>query len=100
MDLEYALKKSTELLAPHGRLLIVGCAQPKGFVDWFIECLRIIPARIGSLIHGEKHGGNIGVPVQQPILSLRQIRNVSSVYLPGAKFRHGLYYRYLLTWIK
>ena len=97
MDLEFCLKKAKELLVPGGQLLIVGCAKPDGLADLSMECLRVVPAKIGSWLHGEK---KIGVPVQQPDLSLRQIRNVTDIYLPGAKVRRGLYYRYLLSWVK
>ena len=100
MDLEFCANKVKELLAPGGQLLVVGCSKPDGFVDSFIECLRVIPAKLGSLVHGEKNRGNIGVPVQEPNLSLRQICHVTDIYLPNAKLRRGLYYRYLLSWVK
>ena len=100
MDLESCIIKAKELLAPGGRLLVVGCSKPEGFVDFSIECLRVIPAKLGSLVHGEKNGGNIDVPVQQPYLSLRQICNITDIYLPNAKVHRGLYYRYLLSWVK
>ena len=100
MDLESCLSKAKELLAPEGRLLVVGCSKPEGFVDFSIECLRAVPAKLGSLVHGEKNGGNIGVPVQQPDLSLRQIRKITDIHMPNAKVHRGLYYRYLLSWVK
>ena len=100
MDLESCIIKAKELLAPGGRLLVVGCSKPEGFVDFSIECLRVIPAKLGSLVHREKNGGNISVPVQQPNLSLRQIRKITDIYMPNAKVHRGLYYRYLLSWVK
>ena len=100
MDLEFCIQKTRELLASGGQLLIVGCSKPDGLFDLFVECLRVIPAKLGSLVHGEKNGGNIGVPVQQPDLSLRQICNITDIYLPNAKIHRGLYYRYLLSWVK
>ena len=100
MDLESCLIKAKELLAAEGRLLVVGLSKPEGFVDFSIECLRAVPAKLGSLIHGEKNGGKIGVPVQPPNLSLREICNITDIYLPNAKVHRGLYYRYLLSWVK
>ena len=100
MDLESCIIKAKELLASGGRLLVVGCSKPEGFVDFAIECLRVFPAKLGSLVHGEKNGGNIGVPVQSPDLSLRQICNITDIYMPNAKIHRGLYYRYLLSWVK
>ena len=100
MDLESCIIKAKELLTPGGRLLVVGLSKPEGFIDFLIECLRAIPAKLGSLVHGEKNGGNIGVPVQQPDLSLRQIRKITDIHMPNAKVHRGLYYRYLLSWVK
>ena len=100
MDLESCILKVKELLVSGGQLLVVGCSKPDGFIDLSIDCLRVIPAKLCSMVHGEKNGGNIGVPVQQPNLSLRQIRNIISIYLPNAKVHRGLYYRYLLSWVK
>ena len=100
MDLESCIIKAKELLTPGGRLLVVGLSKPEGFIDFLIECLRAIPAKLGSLVHGEKNRGNIGVPVQPPNLSLRQICNITDIYMPNAKVHRGLYYRYLLSWVK
>lgn len=100
MEQRAGIQRAVELLAPGGVLLVVGCARPEGAADWLLEGLRVIPAKIGSLLHGEKNGGTIGVPVQQPDLSLAQIDEIARIYLPGRSLRRGLYYRYLLSWIK
>ena len=54
MDLRSCINKAKRLLASGGKILIVGCAKPDGLIDLFIECLRIIPAKLGSLAHGEQ----------------------------------------------
>ncbi len=100
MDTEAALRHAAALLSPGGLLLIVGCARPKGLSDLCIETLRVIPAKIGSLLHGEKNGGDIGVPIKEPTLSYKEIKAAVSKLLPGAVMRRGLYYRYLLSWKK
>lgn len=100
MDFARAVEKARGILAPGGRLLIVGCARPDGFADYVIEGLRMIPAKIGSILHGEKNGGNIGVPTKVPEISLEQVRTVAKEQLPGVRIRRGLYYRYLLEWTK
>ena len=100
MDLEFCINKAKGLLTSGGKLLIVGCAKPDGLIDLCIECLRVIPAKLGSLMHGERNGGHIGVPIQRPNLSLRQIHSITEIHLPNAKIHIGLYYRYLLLWIK
>lgn len=100
MDEAAALEKAKALLAPGGLLLVVGCARPESVLDWGIELLRVIPARLGSALHGERNGGNTGAPVAEPQLSLRDIRSLCRRILPGTKLRLGLYYRYLLIWKK
>ena len=100
MDQVRAMEKAKQLLASGGLLLIVGCAYPHGPADWCMEMLRVIPAKIGSYMHGEKNGGNIGMPVAAPTLSLKEIRDICRHRFPGARIRPGLYYRYLLLWAK
>ncbi len=100
MPLESSIVKAKNLLAKNGRLLLVGCARPQGLADYIIEALRVIPAKIGSLLHGERNGGRIGVPTQAPDTTLKEIRHTAARLLPGARIRLGLYYRYLLVWDK
>lgn len=100
MDQARAMEKAKNLLAPGGLLLIVGCVYPQGLADWCMEILRVTPAKIGSYMHGEKSGGNIGAPVATPTLPLKKIRDICRHHFPGATIRLGLYYRYLLQWSK
>lgn len=100
MDLAVTLRKAKGLLVPGGKILIVGLARVDGIADLLVEALRVIPAKIGSLIHGEREGGQIGVPTQAPPLSLKEIREIAGEYLPNAAFRRGLYYRYRMLWKK
>ncbi len=98
MDAEEALLRATDLLTPGGALLVVGLARPESAADYLTEALRVIPARIGSLLHGEGRGP--GVPVKAPETSLGEIRRTAARLLPDARIRRGLYYRYLLEWKK
>ncbi len=100
MDFAKAVGKAKEILAPGGRLLIVGCARPEGVADYLVEGLRVIPAKVGSVLHGEKNGGNIGVPTKMPEISRKQVKTAAEAQLPGVRIRRGLYYRYLLEWTK
>ena len=100
MDAEAALGRAADLLTPGGALLVVGLARPESAADYLTEALRVIPARIGSLLHGERNGGETGAPVKAPETSLDEIRRIAARLLPGARIRRGLYYRYLLEWEK
>ena len=77
-----------------------GCVRPCGFTDWLIEIMRMAPAKIGSVLHGEKIGGDIGVPTYKPNVCIADIRRLASRELPNSVIRRGLYYRYLLRWVK
>ena len=98
MNLEHSVSKAKGMLAPHGKLLVVGCASPHGFIDYIIEIARVLPARLGSHFRGEKKGGEIGVPTTKPTIGLIEIKRFSKRELPGVRIRRGLYFRYLLSW--
>ncbi len=100
MPLEQSLMKAKRLLKSNGKLLIVGCSKPVGVTDLLVECARVLPAKIGSILHGERNGGNIGVPTQIPEMSLQEIRRVAGQLLAGVRIHRALYYRYLLMWEK
>lgn len=100
MDEEAALLRARELLASGGILLIVGLTRPAGFADFLVEAARVIPAKIGSLLHGERHGGEIGVPTRAPAHATAEFRAICARSLPGMRFRRGLYYRVLVEWVK
>jgi len=98
MDLREALLKIREVLAPGGRLLIIGLADDKSFIDYLISGLLLIPIRIMDRLHGGMQ--DIGVRIADPKESIREIRQVAHELLPGAKIRRRFYYRYLLSWDK
>ena len=59
-------KKAGDLLAPCGKIPVIGLARSKSFTDFVIEGFHVLPVRIGSLLHGEQQAGDIGTPTQQP----------------------------------
>ncbi|MFC0212012.1 class I SAM-dependent methyltransferase [Paenibacillus chartarius] len=98
MELRTALLKMRQVLAPGGRLLIVGLAADKSFLDYFISGLLVLPVRIMDRLHGGMQ--DIGVRIAEPKDSFREIRLASREILPGAAIRRRFYYRYVLTWNK
>lgn len=101
MDGEAAVRKAKELLKPGGLLLVVGLASPSGPQDWALAALRVLPAWLGTLGHG---GGTtseqLGLRTTYTVPKMEEVRSLIRRELPGAKLRHGLYYRYLLSWTK
>ena len=100
MDMAPALKKAKALLAPGGRLIIVGLAKPSTAADKILEALRVVPSAVSSGLHRMRTCEDANVPVSFAFPAMDDVRAAIHVQLPGAKLRYGLHYRYLLTWEK
>ena len=96
MDLVAGLSRARELVAPGGRLLVVGLSCNRSVADWAIAALSVPVVRLLGLVHREdRHGG---VVVADPATSLAEVRRAAQALMPGVRVRRGLYYRYLLSW--
>ena len=100
MDMEKAIARTKELLAPGALSVIVGLASPSSALDHTIETLRVIPSWISSKMHHMRTSEDLGIPTSYDTPTMAQVREVASRLLPGAAIRHGLHWRYLLTWRK
>ncbi|MFD1773731.1 class I SAM-dependent methyltransferase [Paenibacillus rhizophilus] len=98
MELRNSLLKIRQVLAPGGRLLIIGLAANKSLLDFVISGLLVVPIRIMDRIHGGVQDPN--VRIAEPKESLSEIRIVAHEMLPGAIIRRRFYYRYLFSWDK
>jgi ubiquinone/menaquinone biosynthesis C-methylase UbiE len=98
MDVRAALSKMHQILAPGGRILIIGLATNKSIMDYIISGLLLLPIRLMDRLHGGMKG--IGVRIAEPKESLGEIRQVAHGILPGAIIRRRFYYRYSLVWNK
>jgi len=98
MDLRSALLKMRQVLAPGGRLLIVGIAADKSFMDFIISGLLVLPIRVMDRLHGGMKDPD--VRIADPKESLIEIRQAAHEVLPGAIIRRRFYYRYLISWDK
>ncbi|MCD1260026.1 class I SAM-dependent methyltransferase [Paenibacillus athensensis] len=98
MELKTALLQMRELLAPGGRLLIVGLAADKSIIDVAISGVLVLPIRVMDRLHGGMQ--DIGVRIAEPRESISEIRQAAREILPGAVVRRRFYYRYLLSWDK
>ncbi|MCY9660681.1 hypothetical protein P5G65_29965 [Paenibacillus chondroitinus] len=87
-----------QVLAPGGRLLIIGLAADKSMIDFIIAGLMLLPIRIMDRVHGGMKGPN--VRIAEPKESIMEIRQAVNEILPGAIVRRRFYYRYLLSWVK
>lgn len=96
LPLEAGLERLAGLVAPGGRLIVVGLAANRSAWDWIVSGLSILPIRAASRLHGETR--DIGVPVVRAREPLAEIRRAAARALPGARVRRRFYYRYTLTW--
>lgn len=96
LPLEAGLARLGELVAPGGRLIVVGLAASRSSWDWLLSGLSVIPIRVASRWHHETR--DVGVRTARPRESLRQIRTAARRLLPGARVRRRFYYRYTLVW--
>ena len=96
LPLEAGLKRLAGLVAPGGRLIVVGLAANKSAKDWILSGLSAVPIRFASAWHRETP--DIGVPTTRPRDSLDEIRDAAERLLPGARIRRRFYYRFTLMW--
>ncbi len=107
MDARAALRRMSDLLRPGGVLAVVGLARASSPAD----LAREIPAVIGTQLHRvasairQRRAGGPATAYQPPViwpppLTYRDMRRLAADVLPGARYRHHLYWRYSLVWTK
>lgn len=99
-DFRQALDALVRLLAPGGRLMIIGLGRNRSPLDWTISGAGQLASRIAGRPHGGKSGPGQGVPAMDPITSWGEIGRVARAVLPGCRFRRLLLRRYCLLWEK
>jgi 2-polyprenyl-3-methyl-5-hydroxy-6-metoxy-1,4-benzoquinol methylase len=98
MELRSALLKMKQVLAPGGRLLVIGLAADKSILDVIISGFLLLPIRIMDRFHGGMQDPS--VRIAEPKESIAEIRRVVNETLPVAIVRRRFYYRYLISWDK
>ena len=96
LPLEPALVRLSQLVAPGGRLIVVGLAANKSLWDWTLSALAVLPLHVVGALRRES--SDIGVVTRVPRESLSEIRRAAVRLLPGARTRRRFYYRYTLIW--
>ncbi|GHF34304.1 methyltransferase [Streptomyces mashuensis] len=96
-DFATAVQSMKRLLAPGGRLVIVGLARPRTPYDWLTSAAGVPAARWLA----RRHGGVTdppGMPVEDPRTTWTEVRRTSRALLPGRRFRRHLLWRYSVVW--
>lgn len=108
LDLSDTLARIPRLLAPGGRLLVVGLAQADTLADVMVD---LVSAAANPVVGLVKHprparpadgltAGQPVMPVRDPAATVAEIAATAGARLPGAAVRRRLFFRYTLRWDK
>jgi SAM-dependent methyltransferase len=99
VDFGQALRAMERLLAPGGRLVIIGLARNRTPLDWIASGACFPVTRLRAWRNGGK-SDFAGMPMKPPEMSWGEVRREARRLLPGCRFRRHLLWRYSLTWDK
>ena len=108
LGLDDTLARIPALLAPGGRLLVVGLAKADSLPDLAVDVVSSAANPVvGLLKHPrparateEPAPGQPAMPVRDPTTTFAEIAEVARARLPGATVRRRLFFRYTLRWDK
>jgi len=99
LDFTPAVRRMADLLAPGGRLVVIGLANNGTPLDWLISGAGV-PA---ALFLARRHGGKSepsGLPMRDPDMTWSEIRRAARDLLPGSRISRHLLWRYAWVWDK
>jgi ubiquinone/menaquinone biosynthesis C-methylase UbiE len=108
LDLDEALTRIPRLVAPGGRLLVVGLARPDSLADLAFDVVSGAANPVMGMIKHPKpvrppeHTPDTQpvVPVMDPATTFAEIEKAARAHLPGSTVRRRLFFRYTLLWEK
>ena len=108
LDLGDTLGRIPRLLAPGGRLLVVGLAKVDSPADAMVDLMSAAANPVMGLIKHPRParpadgpaGGQPAMPVRDPSATVAEIAAAARARLPGATIRRRLFFRYTLRWDK
>ena len=108
LDLDDALTRLPALLAPGGRLLVVGLARPDSLGDLAFDVVSGVANPVMGMIKHPRLAqpaapgpdGQPTVPVTDPVTTFAEIRTAARAHLPGVALRRRVFFRYTLRWDK
>ncbi|HEY3868322.1 MAG TPA: class I SAM-dependent methyltransferase [Actinocrinis sp.] len=110
LDLAETLSRIPHLLAPGGRLLVVGLAKVNSVTDATFDLVSAAANPVMGLIKHPRPApaadraataaGRPVMPVRDPSMTVAEIGAVAGAHLPGTVIRRRLFFRYTLRWDK
>ena len=97
MDTAAGLKRMADLLAPGGRLVVVGHARSRLPRDLGWELAGAVLTRTIKL---RRRYWEHSAPIAEPRETYAEVRAVAERVLPGVRYRRLALWRYLLVWTK
>ncbi|MFD8545711.1 class I SAM-dependent methyltransferase [Streptomyces sp. NPDC059649] len=94
-----AARRLAALVAPGGRLVVVGLAANGTAWDWLVSGAGLPAARVQARRHGGKSGPP-GMPILDTSMTYGEIRRAARTCLPGSRYQRHLLWRYSLVWDK
>ncbi|WP_217553800.1 bifunctional 2-polyprenyl-6-hydroxyphenol methylase/3-demethylubiquinol 3-O-methyltransferase UbiG [Streptomyces sp. GbtcB6] len=94
-----AIDRLVGLLAPGGRLVVVGMAYNHTPLDWVISGCGVPASRLNARLRGGKQAPE-GMPVEDSAMHWGEVRQSTAHRLPGRRYRRRLLWRYTLVWDK
>lgn len=99
-DFGRAMAALRRLLAPGGRLVVIGLGKDTSPLDGIYRLAGQAASRVLAPFHGGKRGPGDGVLAMDPVMPWALIGREARRTLPGCRFRRLLLRRYLLVWDK
>jgi SAM-dependent methyltransferase len=96
---EGAVDRLTRLVAPGGRLVIVGLADNHTVMDRVISGCGVPASRLYAALRGGKRGP-AGMPMEDCVMHWGEVREAARRLLPGSRYRRRLLWRYIVVWDK
>ncbi|MET7570956.1 class I SAM-dependent methyltransferase [Streptomyces sp. NPDC005492] len=98
-EFEQAVRRLVSLLAPGGRLVIVGLACNRTFLDWVISGCGLPVSLFLARRNGGKRGP-VGMPMEDTTMCWGEVSEEARRLLPGVRLRRRLLWRYVAIWDK
>ncbi|MET7734560.1 class I SAM-dependent methyltransferase [Streptomyces sp. NPDC005402] len=96
---EDAVAGLVRLLAPGGRLVIVGMAYNETALDWVISGCGLPASLLIRRLRGGKRAP-ADMPMEDPPVHWAEARGAARRLLPGCRYRRHLLWRYTAVWDK
>jgi SAM-dependent methyltransferase len=108
LDLDDTLARIPRLVAPGGRLLVVGLARPDSLADLAFDVVSGAANPFMGMIkhprpvrHAQRAPGELPVmPMMDPAATLAEITKSARAHLRGSSVRRRVFFRYTLHWQK